>query len=168
MKIFVCAASKVSRLTSQVGATHILSLIDPGEKKPFMHPNFDKRNWRVFRFEDNLEEKDLHSPTREHVSLILKWGRALPLDAIAIIHCTAGVSRSTAATLAVLVQFHGKDKIPECIEMLREVRPNAMPNPLITQFADDELDCGGKLFEAGEAMIPPSMRMDTKFQNSDV
>lgn len=149
MKVFVCGRSAVSRKTSQVGATHVLSLLDPG-KKPFLHPNTDRRNWLLLHFEDNLDENEPNSPTREHVAQILEWGSRLPSDAVVLVHCEAGVSRSTAAALALLVQHHGIDKIDECAQLLVEVRPVACPNPIISKFADERLGCDGKLHACAE------------------
>ena len=149
MKVFVCDRSSVSKKTSKHGCTHVLSLLDPG-KRPFLHPKTDRKNWRILFFEDNLDEHDLNSPTREHVSKILEWGKTLPDDAVVLVHCEAGVSRSTAAALALLVQHHGVDKIDECVKLLLEVRPTACPNPLITKWADDQLGCDGKLHNAAE------------------
>jgi len=149
MKVFVCQRSAVSRKTSQVGATHVLSLLDPG-KQPFLHPKTDRKNWLLLHFEDNLNETDANSPTRAHVAKILEWGQSLPHNAVVLVHCEAGVSRSTAAALALLVQHHGNDKIDECIQLLLEVRPVACPNPLITLFADEQLGCNGELHEKAE------------------
>jgi predicted protein tyrosine phosphatase len=149
MKIFVCERSAVARKTSQVGATHVLSLLDPG-KKPFLHPKTNRQNWLLLHFEDNIDEHEPNSPTREHVSQILEWGSTLPKDAVVLVHCEAGISRSTAAALALLVQHHGSDKIPECINLLLDVRPLACPNPLITKWADEELGCNGVLHDAAE------------------
>jgi predicted protein tyrosine phosphatase len=152
MKIFVCQRSAVSQKTRQVGATHVLSLLDPGSKRPFLHPHTDPNNWRLFHFEDVLEEHETNSPTREHVAEILQWGRALPNDAVVLVHCEAGVSRSTAAALALLVQHHGIDKIDECIQLLLDVRPFSCPNPLITRFADEQLGCNGELHKKAEVV----------------
>jgi len=149
MKIFVCQRSSVARKTSQIGATHVLSLLDPG-KRPFLHPNTNRKNWLLMNFEDNLTEKEPNSPTRDHVARILEWGRALPNDAIVLVHCEAGVSRSTAAALALLVQHYGRDKIDHCVQLLLDVRPHACPNPLITLFADEQLECDGELHAAAE------------------
>ena len=149
MKVFVCHRSAVSRKTSQVNASHILSLLDPG-KRPFLHPKTNPKNWLLLHFEDNLTEQEASSPTREHIARILQWGRSLPDDAVVLVHCEAGISRSSAAALALLVQYHGVDKIDECIQLLLEVRPFACPNPLITLFADEQLGCNGELHEKAE------------------
>ena len=152
MQVFVCQRSAVSRKTSQVNATHVLSLLDPG-KKPFLHPDTDRKNWLLLHFEDNLKESDPNSPTREHVAKILNWGKSLPDNAVVLVHCEAGVSRSTAAALALLVQYHGIDKIDDCVKLLLEVRPQSCPNPLITRFADEQLGCNGELYEKSEKIV---------------
>ena len=149
MKIHVCQRSAVSRRTSRLGATHILSLLDPG-KRPFLHPNFDKQNWLLLHFEDNLDEHQHNSPTPQHVEQILAWGREIPDDAVVLVHCEAGVSRSTAAALALWVQHLGIDKIDEAISLLLEDRPFACPNPLISKWADDQLGCQGELHAKAE------------------
>jgi len=149
MKVFVCSRSAVARKTSQFSATHILSLLDPG-KRPFLHPTTDRHNWLLLHFEDNLDEHALHSPTRDDVARILEWGARLPADAVVLVHCEAGISRSTAAALALLVQHHGIENLDQCVQMLLEVRPFACPNPIITKFADEQLCCDGKLHKAAE------------------
>ena len=149
MKIFVCSRSEVSRKTSKLGATHVLSLLDPG-KRPFLHPKTNKQHWLLLHFEDNLDEHERNSPTRDHVKQILAWGKTLPNDATVLVHCEAGVSRSTAAALALLVQRFGREHIDWCVEKLLEVRPTACPNPLITRWADELLGCDGQLFAAAE------------------
>ena len=149
MKVFVCSLSNVSKATSKHGCTHVLSLLDPG-KRPFLHPKTDRNNWLLLHFEDNLDENDPNSPTRSHVTQILEWGRSLPGDAVVLVHCEAGVSRSTAAALAILVQHHGNDHINECINLLVDMRPVACPNPLITKWADEQLGCNGALHAAAE------------------
>lgn len=149
MKIFVCSRGAVSKFTSRVKATHVLSILDPG-RRPFLHPKTPKKNWLLVHFEDNLYFEEPHGPTIEHVSQILEWGKSLPDDAILLVHCEAGVSRSTAAALALLVQHHGIEKLQECVAALVDVRPEASPNKLVTKLADDLLGCNGELHAAGE------------------
>jgi len=149
MKIHVCQRSVVSRRTSKLGVTHILSLLDPG-RRPFLHPNFNRENWLLLHFEDNLDEHEINSPTPQHVKKILDWGRTLPADAVVLVHCEAGVSRSTAAALALWVQHLGVQCIDQAISLLLADRPFACPNPLVTKWADEQLGCHGELHEKAE------------------
>ena len=146
----ICGRSQLSKTMKQVGATHVLSLTDP-DKRPFLRPGFDPANWLWLKFEDVLDDKDLHAPTGLHVALILEWGLTLPEDAVVVVHCEAGVSRSTAAVLALLVD-RSPDDIDGCVAKLLETRPQACPNPLITRYADEIIGCGGRLHAAAETV----------------
>jgi len=148
MKIWVCDKTKVPKMQSRHGITHVLSLLDHGDH-PFLHPlRTNKANCMMLNFPDTVDSNDPSAPTMDHVRMILAWGERLPEDANVLVHCFAGISRSTAATLAIMIQREGIDKIDECITRLLEQRPQACPNPLIIKYADELLGAGGKLFDA--------------------
>lgn len=151
MKVYVSSRSKVSKITSKVGATHVLSLLDPG-KRPWLHPSTPHKNWKLLIFEDVVDPEYDRAPKKEHVEQFLAWAKALPDDAVLLVHCEAGVSRSTAAALAILVQYHGIENIDKCVDLLFGVRPESAPNPLIAEYADDLLNCRGKLIKAAEKL----------------
>lgn len=83
-------------------------------------------------------------PGRADVRRILEFGRALPDDGQCLIHCHAGVSRSTAAAIAVLVaRGHAAET---AFEEIRAMRGDLFwPNQLITEMADQELGQAGRL-----------------------
>mgnify|MGYP006268272615 CR=1 FL=1 len=148
MNIIVCEKGKVAKLTSVHNATHVISLLDPGDR-PFLHPNH-KVIWRSFPCEDQLNENEPNAPTRELVKNLLDFFDELNENSVVIVHCHAGVSRSTAAALALLVKK--TNDIELSIETLKQIRPIACPNPVISKFADELLGCDGKLFEASEKL----------------
>ena len=151
MKVYVSSRSQVSKITSKVDATHVLSLLDPG-KRPWLHPKTPLANWKLFIFEDVIDPQYDRAPTFDHVQDILDWAKALPDDCVLLVHCEAGVSRSTAAALAILVQYHGVENIDKCVDLLFGVRPESAPNPLIAKYADQILNCNGKLIEAANKL----------------
>ena len=148
VEFHICGRSQLSKTMKKVGATHVLSLTDM-DKRPFLRPGFDPANWLWLKFEDVIFEQELYAPTKLHVALILEWGLKLPEDAVVVVHCEAGVSRSTAAVLAMMVD-RSPDDIAGCVAKLLELRSQACPNPLITRFADELIGCDGKLHEAAE------------------
>lgn len=151
MKVYVSSRSQVSKVTSKVGATHVLSLLDPG-KRPWLHPSTPLQNWRKWIFEDVIDPSYDRAPTKEQIEQVLEWSAGLPDDAVLLVHCEAGISRSTAVALAILVQKHGLDQIDRCVDLLFGVRPESAPNPLIAKYADQILNCGGKLEKAAEKL----------------
>lgn len=130
-------------MTGRVNATHVLSLLDPG-KRPILHDDTPLQNWLLIHFEDVHNMYAYYAPKEEHIIQFLEWAKKLPDDAILLVHCEAGVSRSTAAAMAILVQYHGIDKIDECIQAIHDVRPQCCPNPIITELADRILGCNGE------------------------
>lgn len=156
-KLVICSRGSVSRKTSKNNITHILSLLEPGVK-PFLHPKFDRTNWRIFFCDDVTDSRMLNAPTIEIVQHILNWGRNLPADANVLVHCEAGMSRSPAAALLLLVQERGLDKIQECIDYLMEIRPIAMPNSLIVKYGDMLLGANNALYEASEELIQRQLK----------
>ena len=83
----------------------------------------------------------------------MDWTGKLPDGSRLLIHCEAGVSRSTAVALAGLVQQHGIENVRQCRERLLGIRPFACPNCLISEFADEILGCGGRLFRESEEIV---------------
>lgn len=155
MKVIACQKNAVHKEAKRHGATHWLCILDPSDRPPFISPRLQQLNKLHLRFEDVLEETDPLAPTRDDVAKILEWGETIPDDATVIVNCMAGVSRSTAAALALMVQKDGD--IEGAGEQLIEQRPEACPNPLITQFADEHLGLGGKLHEKGEEIANEKM-----------
>jgi predicted protein tyrosine phosphatase len=66
-----------------------------------------------------------------------------------LIHCKAGISRSTALALAVLTQQY--DDPEAALQMVLALQPNAVPNRHVIVLADELLQCNGKLLETVDA-----------------
>ncbi|MDX1425673.1 MAG: hypothetical protein R3322_21190, partial [Kiloniellales bacterium] len=82
-----------------------------------------------------------------------RWQQSGPL----VIHCYAGVSRSTAAALAVLCSYNeGREQ--DAAHLLRARAPHAFPNRRMIDLADDLLACGGRLRDAVAAMPQPDFQ----------
>lgn len=133
------------------GATHVVTLLHSRERNQLFLPSkFNRENWLFLDMDDVISEKAEAAPKKEQVERLLEWTNKLPSDAHLVIHCYAGVSRSTAAALAVKVQELGVDRVSEAINWLLEARPQACPNPVITKFADELLNAKGELHAAAE------------------
>lgn len=155
MKITVTNVDGVSVELRFRGATHVLSLL---YKEEFDHlrfpPGFNKDDcWFPLEMNDVATTSHEGAPTKDQVKLALDWIKSLPADASLIIHCFAGISRSTAMALAAKVQEHGIEYIPDAIKWLEETRPIAAPNRVITKYADELLDARGLLHDAAEKLV---------------
>lgn len=133
------------------GATHVITLLHSSERNHlFMPKDFKRENWLFLEMDDVVSPTADFAPKVDQVKRLLEWAKKLPNDAHLVVHCHAGVSRSTAAALAIKVQELGVNKIDEAVNWLLEARPQACPNPVITSIADDLLGANGELHAAAE------------------
>lgn len=106
----------------------------------------------VLRFEDlDFGPSTVTLPTRDHARQVLEFGRRHATNRL-LVHCQAGLARSTAAALAILADRFGPGREDAALEELLRLRPEAVPNLALTAAADDELDRGGKLLAVVVAM----------------
>jgi predicted protein tyrosine phosphatase len=138
----------------ETGVSHTLSILDPDWPVPEAFGAFGEHAKLELRFHDVIEEDipGMQPPREEHVAALLAFGRDLmaepPPDAHLLVHCHAGISRSTASMALVLAQGL-PDARPDRIfgEILR-IRPKAWPNLRILEMGDALLGRGGALVEA--------------------
>ena len=64
-----------------------------------------------------------------------------------LIHCHAGISRSTAICLAIFADRLGRGKEQDACRALLSISPQARPNALIIHLTDEVLQRHGKLFQ---------------------
>jgi predicted protein tyrosine phosphatase len=140
---------------SAASVTHVLSILDPEWPEPEAFFAYDPHRRTTLHFHDIVEPlPGMRLPQREHVEDILAFGHAFLRDladrpdAHLLIHCHAGISRSTAAMASLLAQAHPEDPEERIFERLVAIRPQAWPNSLMIGFADDLLARGGRLVEA--------------------
>ena len=167
MEIVITSAKDVHSTVTFQGITHVLSLLTIDEKGMIKLPSFfDRANHLFLDMDDVLDANVYGAPRLEQVSRILDWASKLPTDAKLLVHCFAGVSRSTAAALAIKVQNDGLNKLTDAIDWLVKHRPIACPNPVITKYADDLLGANGELFKHAEAVA--KSRLINSYHTSSV
>ena len=101
----------------------------------------------VRKFDDiTTPEKNRRLVTKVDVQEILNFAKSAPLPIL--VHCRAGISRSTAIAYAILCQMFGPGMEDECMKRLAEIRPQAFPNELIVTIADKVLKRRGEMLRA--------------------
>ena len=126
--------------------THILSILDPEWPEPAAFQAFDPHFRATLRFHDAIEpDPDVLLPQKGDIETILTFGRDAAEAGGLLIHCHAGISRSTAATLMILAQAHPHEDEDELADRLLQNRPQAWPNSRMIMFADELLDRCGRL-----------------------
>lgn len=137
------------------GVTHVLSLLDPELPDLASFSAYGAHERTELRFHDVIDpaEGKVH-PTEAHVAEILRFGESLRGSAQSragghlLVHCHMGISRSTAAMLALMAQVHADEAEDALFARLRGIRPQAWPNSVMIGFADAQLGRRGRLTEA--------------------
>ena len=87
-------------------------------------------------------------PAPHHVERLIQFGRGWSADAPMLVHCWAGISRSTAAAFIVLCDRYGPGSEKRIAQQLRAAAPHAFPNPLLVKLADEALGRRGRMIAA--------------------
>ena len=144
----VCGLDELDR-HSERGVTHVLSILDPEWPEPEAFQDFDPHFRATLRFHDAIEpDPGVVLPEKCDVHTILAFGRDAGDVRHLLIHCHAGISRSTAAMLMILAQAHPRETEDAIVGRLLEIRPQAWPNSRMIAFADEQLDRDGRLSAA--------------------
>ncbi len=151
-KITVCGLDELPD-HSAVGVSHVLSILDPGWPVPDAFGSFGEHERLELRFNDVIETlPDTIPPRPEHVTQLLAFGRDMLTEpapgAHLLVHCHAGVSRSTASIILMLAQAQPTEAALSIAQEILRVRPQAWPNLRIIEFGDVALARGGTLVNA--------------------
>ncbi|MDX0404785.1 tyrosine phosphatase family protein [Sinorhizobium medicae] len=135
--------------------THVLSIVDPDHPELDAFETYGKHNRTTLRFHDIIvATRGQVMPAPEHVEAILRFGadhlaredRGAPSHVL--VHCHMGISRSTAAMLALMAQANPDEEAESLFARLVGIRPQAWPNSLMVGFADEQLGRDGALLRA--------------------
>lgn len=158
-RISVCGKREVDAF-AQERVTHLLSLEDPEvvQETPAWF-NGEHRHLTFHDVESTAEAKLLFAvaPTRAQVAEILKFGEHCRQASAAqpvhlLVHCFAGISRSTAAAYVVAAQTLGAGHADDALRLIQTIRREAFPNRLIVQYADHLLHRAGELLRPLESL----------------
>lgn len=135
---------------AEKGVSHVVTIIDPSEPDPEVFEIYPDHHRVVWRFDDHITPVDgAVMPDEAAVDKILEFGETLRTSTVQhlLIHCHAGVSRSTATAAILMCQFNpGREE--EAFEHIRRIRPRSWPNSLLISMADEKLGRGGAMVEA--------------------
>jgi predicted protein tyrosine phosphatase len=148
------------------GVTHVLSILDPDFDDPPAFGAFSPHRRLALRFNDIIEpEPGRLAPARADVERLLSFGRELigAPDPHLLIHCHAGVSRSTASAALILAQAWPDRPASAVLEAVSVIRPRAWPNLRILEFGDALLGRDGEIVAAVAAIYRRVLERDPAF-----
>lgn len=152
MAIIVCSLSRASEIARERKASHVVGLLDPGTAFPDIAGMPEERRLRLSLHDIEAEEDGFDHPADPHIAAILSFVRAWPREAPILIHCYAGISRSTAtAYITACVHNPEVDEV-EIAQALRKASSTASPNRRIIALADAALGREGRMTRAIESI----------------
>jgi predicted protein tyrosine phosphatase len=92
------------------------------------------------------------APGADHVAQLLDFVAAWDGRGPMVIHCWAGISRSTAAAFIGLCALNPAAPEAMIAQLLRETSPTAYPNRLMIRLGDAALGRSGRMVTAVEAI----------------
>ncbi|HWB49776.1 MAG TPA: protein-tyrosine-phosphatase [Stellaceae bacterium] len=151
MKITICGIAELDE-HCESGISHVLSILDPGWPDPAAFDDFSPHHRVALRFHDIIAPVSGEIlPTADHVAALLDYGRAVIAagpNAHVLIHCHAGVSRSTAAAALLLAQADPARPPADIFATIGRIRPRAWPNLLILEHGEAALGRPGEIVPA--------------------
>jgi predicted protein tyrosine phosphatase len=166
MKITICGISELGE-HCEAGVTHVLSILDPGWPDPEAFADFPPHRRESLRFDDVIAPTpDAIAPSADHVSQLLAFGRDVMVAgelAHLLIHCHAGISRSTAAAALLLAQEQPARPATAIFDEIGRLRPRAWPNLLLLELGERALDRRGEIVPAVAAQYRRALAADPAF-----
>jgi predicted protein tyrosine phosphatase len=150
--IHVCSLARLHATVADTGARHIVSLL--GDEAPIDRPSvIVEENHLWLRLHDISSPLDGYIlPDEEHVTGLLtfvrRWDRRTPM----VVHCYAGISRSTASAFTAVCALNPHRDEVSIAQALRLASPTATPNMRIVSLADQLLDRNGRMVAAIETI----------------
>ena len=150
--IHVCSLSRLQDTVDETGARHVVSLL--GDEVRVERPaGIAPENHLWLRLHDIAAPLDGYIvPEEQHVADLLGfvrgWDRRTPL----VMHCFAGISRSTASAFSAVCALNPRRDETSIAQALRRASPTATPNSRIVALADRLLERDGRMVAAIETI----------------
>ena len=148
-RLIICGADTIDEYRHHE-ITHILTIATPGATA--IRPDWFAGKQLVLYFGDVVSEADAIqcktlAPTPADINQAVAFtAQAWSVDtATVLIHCDYGASRSPAVAYVALAHKLGAGAEAQALQIIEEIRPEAVPNKMVVQIGDDLLGRNGAL-----------------------
>jgi len=152
--IHVCSLARLHETVEETRATHVVTLLK--DRHLVARPDgIAAERHLILGLDDICEPIDGYvCPAEEHVtdliSFVRGWNRGAPM----VVHCYAGISRSTAGAFIGACALNPQRDEATIAWSIRRASPTAMPNRRLVSLADRMLGREGRMLAAIEAIGP--------------
>jgi predicted protein tyrosine phosphatase len=152
--IHVCSLARLYSTIEETGADRIVTLLkkrDRVRRPEHIRPE----HHLILGMDDVIDELEgFEPPNHSHVADLVHfasaWDRRKPM----VVHCFAGISRSTAAAFVAACALNPARREDTIARAIRDASPTAMPNLRIVSLADRLLERRGRMIGAVQALGP--------------
>jgi predicted protein tyrosine phosphatase len=160
--IHVCSLAALPSTVKSTGASHVLTVMANVAQVQRPESVLAANHLKV-QMDDITEQLEgFVAPTETHVEQVLNFVRGWDRQAPLVIHCYAGISRSTASAFAAVCALNPHREENAIARQIRAASPIASPNRLIVSLADKALGRDGRMLRALDEMGPGSMTTEGK------
>lgn len=150
--VHVCALRHIPEMIERTRARHLVSAINADLLPPTPATIAPDRHLKLDMHDVAAAEPGATAPASEHVAELIEFVHSWDKEAPLLIHCFAGLSRSTAAAFISLCALNPRAPEEAIARALRRSSDTAIPNRLFVKLADDALRREGRMLAALDRM----------------
>ena len=158
--IHVCSLAALADTVKATGASHVLTVMANVHQVQRPVSVLEANHLRV-QVDDITEHMEgFVAPNDSHIEQVLNFVRSWDRSAPLVVHCYAGISRSTASAFAAACMLNPQRDEISIARQIRAASPIASPNRLIVSLADKALGRDGRMLRALDEMGPGNMMVE--------
>ena len=160
--IHVCSLAALPGTVKAVGASHVLTVMANVAQVQRPASVLAANHLRVQMDDITEAAEGFVVPSDLHVEQVLNFVRGWDRKAPLVVHCYAGISRSTASAFAAVCALNPHRDEVAIARQIRLASPIAAPNRLIVSLADKALGREGRMLRALDEMGPGTFTTEGK------
>jgi predicted protein tyrosine phosphatase len=146
--IHVCSLARLHETVEGTGALHVVTLLKQTDRVERPR-SVVEANHLILGMDDIAAPMDGYIiPGEEHVTRLIDFVRGWDRTAPLVVHCFAGISRSTAGAYVAACALNPRRDEWAIARALRRASVTATPNPRIVSLADRMLGRDGRMVAA--------------------
>ena len=146
--IYVCSLELMPQLVVETRARHLITVINKMSIPPTPAVVPAEAHLRLAMNDITGPQDGLVHPNEAHIAALIAFARDWARQGPLVVHCWAGISRSTAAAFIALCTLNAPGAERRFAQALRAASPTATPNVLMVELADDLLGAKGRMIDA--------------------
>jgi predicted protein tyrosine phosphatase len=158
--IHVCSLAALAQTVETSGASHILTVMANVDQVRRPESVLEANHLKVSMDDINEPADGFVAPNDDHIMRVLAFIRGWDRKAPLVVHCYAGISRSTASAFTAVCALNPHRDEISIARQIRAASPIAQPNRLIVALADRALGREGRMLRAIDEMGPGDMTIE--------